>query len=72
MQLCVSVFCLMLCEHLNICVHLYCHICFALDVFTLKIVFLAHTVAKFVVRKAFDEGGRASGLFSEVRECQEW
>lgn len=46
---------------LNIYVHLYCHICFALDVFTLEIVFLAHTVANFVVRKAFDERGRASG-----------
>lgn len=46
--------------------------CLALDIFTLKIVFLARTMANFVVRKAFDERGPTSGVFSEVRECQKW
>lgn len=52
---------------LNIHVHLYFRICHSL----LKIVDLAHTVANFIVRKAFDERGQASGVFSEVRECGE-
>lgn len=53
-------------------VHFFGRIFFALVIFALKTLFLVRTVAYFVVRKSFDERGRASGVFSEVTECQKW